>query len=200
MNAMNYFHFMHIGIKEIAIFEHLQLYMDRDCNYNIKQEKGTCLTGTEVYRTRMKEIDQMNVSYMPALFTAFLCWGTQYVMSKIALQTLPPVTLLLVRYAVAVPTLFLLLIFRRKLKPLQRKDVKMVAAIGFTGYFFSFCVQMMGINRLSGSVSSLLGAMHPVLIPILAALFLKEKLTKKQYLFIGIIIVGILMLAVLEGE
>ena len=30
--------------------------------------------------------------------------------------------------------------------------------------------------------------------------FLKEKLTKKQYLFIGIIIVGILMLAVLEGE
>ena len=131
---------MHIGIKEIAIFEHLQLYMDRDCNYNIKQEKGTCLTGTEVYRTRMKEIDQMNVSYMSALFTAFLCWGTQYVMSKIALQTLPPVTLLLVRYAVAVPTLFLLLIFRRKLKPLQRKDVKMVAAIGFTGYFFSFCV------------------------------------------------------------
>ena len=29
---------------------------------------------------------------------------------------------------------------------------------------------------------------------------IKEKLTKKQYLFIGIIIVGILMLAVLEGE
>jgi transporter family protein len=31
-------------------------------------------------------------------------------------------------------------------------------------------------------------------------IFLKEKLTKKQYLFIGIIIVGILILAVLEGE
>jgi hypothetical protein len=29
---------------------------------------------------------------------------------------------------------------------------------------------------------------------------LKEKLTKKQYLFIAIIIVGILMLAVIEGE
>lgn len=31
-------------------------------------------------------------------------------------------------------------------------------------------------------------------------IFLKEKLKKKQYLFIGIIIVGILILAVLEGE
>ena len=30
-------------------------------------------------------------------------------------------------------------------------------------------------------------------------IFLKEKLTKKQYFFIGIIIIGILMLAVLEG-
>ena len=199
MNAMNYFHFMHIGIKEIAIFEHLQLYMDRDCNYNIKQEKGTCLTGTEVYRTRMKEIDQMNVSYMPALFTAFLCWGTQYVMSKIALQTLPPVTLLLVRYAVAVPTLFLLLIFRRKLKPLQRKDVKMVAAIGFTGYFFSFCVQMMGINRLSGSVSSLLGAMHPVLIPILAALFLKEKLTMARIACVFVSMTGVVIIVGVDG-
>jgi len=35
---------------------------------------------------------------------------------------------------------------------------------------------------------------------LLSRIFLKEKLTKKQYVFIGIIIVGILMLAVLEGE
>ena len=35
---------------------------------------------------------------------------------------------------------------------------------------------------------------------ILSRIFLKEKLTKKQYAFIGIIIVGILMLAVIEGE
>ena len=31
-------------------------------------------------------------------------------------------------------------------------------------------------------------------------IFLKEKLTKRQYLFIAIILVGILMLAVIEGE
>ena len=35
---------------------------------------------------------------------------------------------------------------------------------------------------------------------LLSRIFLKEKLTKRQYLFITIIIVGILMLAVLEGE
>ena len=35
---------------------------------------------------------------------------------------------------------------------------------------------------------------------VLSRIFLKEKLSKNQYFFIGIIIVGILMLAVLEGE
>ncbi len=35
---------------------------------------------------------------------------------------------------------------------------------------------------------------------LLSRIFLKEKLTKKQYLFISIIIAGILMLAVIEGE
>ena len=35
---------------------------------------------------------------------------------------------------------------------------------------------------------------------ILSRIFLKEKLTKKQYAFIFIIIIGILMLAVIEGE
>jgi len=35
---------------------------------------------------------------------------------------------------------------------------------------------------------------------LLSRVFLKEKLTKKQYMFITVIIVGVLMLAVLEGE
>lgn len=141
----------------------------------------------------------MNMAYMPALFAAFLCWGTQYVMSKVALETIPPVTLLLVRYVVAAPTLFILLKLRRKLKPVQRGDVMTIAAIGFTGYFASFCVQMLGIDRLSGSVSSLLGAMNPVFIPILAALFLKEKLTAAKVACVAVSMAGVVVIVGVNG-
>lgn len=141
----------------------------------------------------------MNMAYMPALFAAFLCWGTQYVMSKVALETIPPVTLLLVRYVVAAPTLFILLKLRRKLKPVQRGDVMTIAAIGFTGYFASFCVQMLGIDRLSGSVSSLLGAMNPVFIPILAALFLKEKLTAAKVACVAVSMAGVVVIVGVSG-
>ena len=35
---------------------------------------------------------------------------------------------------------------------------------------------------------------------ILSRIFLKEKLTKKQYFFIFLVILGIIMLAVIEGD
>ena len=142
---------------------------------------------------------RMNKRDMFPLILAFLCWGTQYVMSKVALATVPPVTLLLLRYAVAVPTLFLLLKMRGVLRPLRRADVRPILAIGLTGYFFSFCLQMMGIDRLSGSVSSLLGVMNPVFIPILASIFLKERITAAKVLCVAVSMTGVAVIVGVGG-
>ena len=128
---------------------------------------------------------------MIPLLGTFLCWGSVYVASKIALGVIPPVTLLAMRYLVAVPALFLLLKPRGVLRPVHRAHMGTLFAIGFTGYFASFCLQMMGINRLTGSVSSLLGAMNPVFIPILAALFLGERLTLAKVLCVAVSMTGV---------
>ena len=133
------------------------------------------------------------------LFLAFLCWGSVYVVSKVALRTIPPVTLLALRYVIAVPTLFLLLKLRGVLKPLKKEHMGTVFAIGFTGYFFSFCLQMLGINRLSGAVSSLLGAMNPIFIPILAAVFLKEQLTLRKVLCVAVSMTGVVIIVGIGG-
>ena len=141
----------------------------------------------------------MNTKYMPALFGAFLFWGSVYVVSKVAMTTIPPVTMLLIRYLIAVPTLFLLLKVRGVLKPLDKKHAFTVFAIGFTGYFASFCLQMIGVNRLTGSVSSLLGAMNPIFIPILAAVFLKEKITLAKVLCVAVSMSGVVVIVGVGG-
>lgn len=141
----------------------------------------------------------MNTKYMPALFGAFLFWGSVYVVSKVAMTTIPPVTMLLIRYLIAVPTLFLLLKVRGVLKPLDKKHALTVFGIGFTGYFASFCLQMIGVNRLTGSVSSLLGAMNPIFIPILAALFLKEKITLAKVLCVAVSMTGVVVIVGVGG-
>ena len=77
----------------------------------------------------------------------------------------------------------------------QQKD-KIIAAVCETAGQLTYVYAMSG----NGAIAAPILSSVCVVSLILSRIFLKEKLTKKQYLFIGIIIVGILMLAVLEGE
>lgn len=141
----------------------------------------------------------MNKRRLVPLFAAFVLWGSQYVISKIALRTVPPVTLLALRYLVSVPALFIVLRLRHALTPIKKGDWPILFAIGFTGYFASFCLQMLGINRLTGSVSSLLGAMNPIFIPILAAFFLHERITPAKIACVALSMAGVVVIVGVDG-
>lgn len=141
----------------------------------------------------------MNKRRLIPLFAAFVLWGSQYVISKIALRTVPPVTLLALRYLVSVPALFIVLRLRHALTPVKKGDWPILFAIGFTGYFASFCLQMLGINRLTGSVSSLLGAMNPIFIPILAAFFLHERITLAKIACVALSMAGVVVIVGVDG-
>ena len=141
----------------------------------------------------------MKKVYMAPLMGTFLCWGSLYVVSKIALKTVPPVTLLALRYIVAIPVLFVILALRGRLTRMTRKDIMTAAAIGVTGYFMSFCLQMLGISRLTGSISSLLGAMNPIFIPVLASFYLKEELTRTKVLCVAVSMLGVVMIIGVNG-
>ena len=141
----------------------------------------------------------MKKLYMVPLFGTFLCWGSMYVVSKIAMRTVPPVTLLALRYIVAIPVLFVILKLRGKLRAMERADLLTAAAIGVIGYFMSFCLQMLGISRLTGSISSLLGAMNPIFIPILASFYLKERLTISKVLCVAVSMAGVVTIVGVNG-
>lgn len=141
-----------------------------------------------------------NRRHLIPLFGTFVLWGSLYIVAKVALKTIPPVTLLLMRYLVSVPALYVVLRLRKALKPLRREDLPTIAFIGFLGYFCSFCLQNMGVNRLSGSVSSLLGAMNPIFIPVLASLFLREKLTVSKIACVAVSMVGVVIIVGADGQ
>lgn len=141
----------------------------------------------------------MKKVYMAPLMGTFLCWGSLYVVSKIALKTVPPVTLLALRYMVAIPLLFAILKLRGRLRRMVREDLMTAAAIGVIGYFMSFCLQMLGISRLTGSISSLLGAMNPIFIPVLASFYLKEKMTRAKVLCVAVSMLGVVMIVGVNG-
>ncbi len=77
----------------------------------------------------------------------------------------------------------------------KQKD-KLVAAICETAGQLTYVYAMSG----NGAIAAPILSSVCVVSLLLSRIFLKEKLTKKQYMFIAIIIIGILMLAVIEGE
>ena len=79
---------------------------------------------------------------------------------------------------------------------MEQKD-KALAAVCETAGQLTYVYAMASGN---GAIAAPIISAVCVVSLILSRIFLKEKLSKKQYLFIGIIIVGILMLAVIEGE
>lgn len=141
-----------------------------------------------------------NRKHMAALYLAFLFWGSTIVAFKFALRTLPPVLLLFVRYLVAVPTLFTILKIRGALTKVRKEDMLTIFSIGFMGYFFSFSLQMLSMDRLTGSIASLLSTLNPVFIPMLAVVFLKETLTAAKVISVLISMTGVVIIVGVDGS
>lgn len=77
----------------------------------------------------------------------------------------------------------------------KQKD-KLIAAVCETAGQLTYVYAMSG----NGAIAAPIISSVCIVSLLLSRIFLKEKLTKKQYLFIAIIIIGILTLAIIEGE
>ena len=99
-------------------------------------------------------------------------------------------------FAICALILFIFMKIKRVKFELPKQKDKAIAAVCETAGQLTYVYAMSG----NGAIAAPILSSVCVVSLLLSRIFLKEKLSKKQYLFIGIIIVGILMLAVLEGE
>jgi len=99
-------------------------------------------------------------------------------------------------FAICGLILFIFMKCKRVKFELPKQKDKILAAVCETAGQLTYVYAMSG----NGAIAAPILSSVCVVSLLLSRIFLKEKLTKKQYLFIGIIIVGILLLAVFEGE
>ncbi len=99
-------------------------------------------------------------------------------------------------FAIVGLMLFAFMKFRKVKFELPKQKDKALAAVCETAGQLTYVYAMSG----NGAIAAPILSSVCVVSLVLSRIFLKEKLTKKQYLFIGIIIVGILMLGILDGE
>ncbi|HWT97039.1 MAG TPA: DMT family transporter [Terriglobales bacterium] len=122
----------------------------------------------------------------PALAVASICWGVAVPLSKKAVTALPPVTLISLQLLVSIIVLWgALLVFRRPAAidhrgPISRSDLYKACFSGVLQPGATFLLVTIGLLLTSASEVVLLDASEPILIIILAALLLKERISLFQ--------------------
>lgn len=125
-------------------------------------------------------------------------WGGMYVVSKYALDTIPPFTLLFLRYLIAALVLCFLC-YMRKVEFVPRHQRNWVFQIGFVGYFLSIAAQFVGTKYSSAHMGAVITTLSPVFLSAFAIFLLKERINGKQVVSIIIAFVGVLVVVGFQG-
>ena len=128
-----------------------------------------------------------------ALLVTFL-WSTSFVIIKIGLVEIPPLTFAGLRYTIAFICLLPFAFTRTNsviIKKLNKKDWRKLILLGFLFYAFTQGTQFIGLSLLPAVTVSLWLNFTPLIVAFMAILFLNEFPTKLQWIGVLIFIIGI---------
>jgi probable blue pigment (indigoidine) exporter len=110
-----------------------------------------------------------------ALILAATCWGLGTVISKAALDEVPPLTLLPIQLAASLAILGVLM--RRQGIRFRTDGSPLLGRLGLLNPGIAYALSLLGLTTITASLSVLLWAFEPLMIIVLAALFLHERIT-----------------------
>lgn len=126
-----------------------------------------------------------------------LVWGLSIPVTKLGLQDLPPLTLTALRFAFAVPLMFLFTLGRLSIPV---RVLPRVAALGLLGIGIGQVAQTFGVAGTSASVGTIVSATIPLFIVIFAAMRLGQHVSRWQSLGLLVAFAGIALVALGNTE
>lgn len=137
----------------------------------------------------------VSVKRLAPMLLLALMWGLSIPITKLGLQTLPPLTLTAMRFAVAVPLLLLFVVGSR----IPWRAMPRLAALGLLGIGIGQVTQVFGIVGTTASVGTILSATIPVFIVLFAAFRLRQPVTGRQAGGLLAAFIGIACVALGQG-
>ncbi len=124
-----------------------------------------------------------------------LVWGGSFFFAEVALDALPPFTIVLARLAVGAAGLWLLVALSRAALPTRPGDWRDLAVMGLLNNALPFSLIVWGQQWITGGLASVLNATTPV-FGVIAAHFLTrdEKLTVNRLAGVAVGVAGVAVL------
>lgn len=146
---------------------------------------------------RVPFADRISLLSIGAMLLLALLWGLSIPITKLGLEAMPPITFTALRFAFAVPFLFIFAIGRHRI-PLAA--LPKVVALGVIGIGIGNLAQSFGVAGASASVSTIVSATIPVFVVILAALRLGQSVSRVQQFGLAAAFAGVALVALGQGN
>lgn len=137
----------------------------------------------------------MKKQYLYAVISIF-CWSTVAAITKLLLDHINNIQLLWISSFFAFVFLFVVNLFTGKLKlllKLKPKDYLISFLIGLPGTFFYYVFYYFGASKLPAAQAFIINYLWPIMSVLFAVIILKEKMTFRKALAIGISFFGIII-------
>lgn len=125
-----------------------------------------------------------------------LLFSTKAVIVKLMYQfDVDAMGALLLRMGFALPIyLFFLFLDRKALLSVSKKDLLMITIMGFLGYYLASLWDFKGLELIDASLERLILFVYPTFVVLMSRAFLKQPITKKQFISILITYVGVVII------
>jgi drug/metabolite transporter (DMT)-like permease len=122
-------------------------------------------------------------------------WGSTFLLIKIAVGELPPLTLTAVRLMLAALFMLGLALALGERLPASREGLMLAAVVGFLGNALPFTLIGFGLERIDSGLAALLLGLMPLATMVLAHLFIAgERLTRQKAAGVGLGVAGLVVL------
>ncbi len=120
-------------------------------------------------------------------------WGGMYVISRIVLGVIPPITLVCIRMLVSALAMFAFLKIRNLEWRLPREIWTRVLAMGIVGYTISISAQFIGTKLAGAALGSLITTASPLVTVALAAFLKLERVNARAWFGLGLGLLGVIL-------
>lgn len=118
--------------------------------------------------------------------------GFAFLFTKIALRYADPIDILAYRFIASFIVILILILFKKINLNYEKEDIKKIIPLALFQPLLYFGLQTFGLIYATSTEASIIHASSPILILILATLFLKEETNIYQKLFITLSVIGVI--------
>ncbi|MCE1201367.1 MAG: DMT family transporter [Bacteroidia bacterium] len=127
---------------------------------------------------------------------AMVFWGMSYLWSKKVFEFIDPASTVFFRLIISTIFLFLLLVVRKQIPRLNKEQIKLLAVAALFNPFLYFLSENYGLKHVSPTLSSVIIAMIPVFMPLVAFFTLRERVSLINIIGLFVSFSGVLIMVV----